>query len=178
MIEFRVRVERLALGLGLLVPFFSCSSLFGSVVRLRSQNRSDLQASLLERLRWRPMPQCPPPLPYPPLPSLSARRSAWSPTLVGSPTQAFPEFRKLFCAALGLPIAPRETPYHEGTGGLYLRLSSDAKDERVALLTCAHVVRPPSAFSTNTLCPAPTPAGRRSTWSRSAPEATTRLSSA
>ena len=59
-----------------------------------------------------------------------------------------PEYRKPFSAALGLPIAPREMPFHEGTGGLYLRLSDDPKDERIALLTCAHVIRPPSAFPT------------------------------
>ena len=35
-------------------------------------------------------------------------------------------------------------PYYEGTGALYFRLGSDTKD--IALLTCAHVVRPPPAF--------------------------------
>ncbi|KDQ07651.1 hypothetical protein BOTBODRAFT_192282 [Botryobasidium botryosum FD-172 SS1] len=61
-----------------------------------------------------------------------------------------PGFRQPFSAALGLPIAPRETPYYEGTGGLYLRLGSDPGDARVTLLTCAHVVRPPPAFPANT----------------------------
>ncbi|KAI0292289.1 hypothetical protein BC826DRAFT_1019683 [Russula brevipes] len=51
-----------------------------------------------------------------------------------------PEYRKHFSSALGLPIAPLDTPYHEGTGALYLRLSSETKD--IALLTCAHVVHP------------------------------------
>ena len=61
-----------------------------------------------------------------------------------------PEYRKPFSATLGLPIALCEAPLCEGTGGLYLRLSGDPKDERIALLTCAHVVRPPHIFSANT----------------------------
>ena len=61
-----------------------------------------------------------------------------------------PDFRKPFSAALGLPIAPLATPYYEGTGALYFRLSSDSNDKRIALLTCAHVVRPPPAFPANT----------------------------
>ncbi|PWW76389.1 hypothetical protein C7212DRAFT_357331 [Tuber magnatum] len=55
-----------------------------------------------------------------------------------------PEFRKPFTATLGLSIAPLSTPYYEGTGGLYFRLAHD--DNRVALLTAAHVARPPPAF--------------------------------
>ena len=51
---------------------------------------------------------------------------------------------KHFSSALGLPIAPLVMPYYEGTGALYFRLGSDTKD--IALLTCAHVVRPPPAF--------------------------------
>jgi hypothetical protein len=58
-----------------------------------------------------------------------------------------PEYRKHFSSALGLPIAPLDTPYYEGTGALYFRLGSDTKD--IALLTCAHVVRPPPAFPDN-----------------------------
>lgn len=52
-----------------------------------------------------------------------------------------PELRKPFTPALGLPIALGKYPYHEGTAALYIRLSKD--DNRVAILTCAHVVRPP-----------------------------------
>jgi hypothetical protein len=58
-----------------------------------------------------------------------------------------PEYRKHFSSALGLPIAPLNTPYYEGTGALYFRLGRDTKD--IALLTCAHVVRPPPAFPDN-----------------------------
>jgi hypothetical protein len=58
-----------------------------------------------------------------------------------------PKFRKPFSALLGLPIAPLNTPYYEGTGGLYLKL--DSRDDAVALLTCAHVVRPPPVFPDN-----------------------------
>ena len=56
-----------------------------------------------------------------------------------------PEFRKPFTPTLGLSIAPLKTPHYEGTGALYLRLSKD--DERVVLLTAAHVARPPSAYA-------------------------------
>ena len=52
-----------------------------------------------------------------------------------------PELRKPFTPALGLSIAPGKYPYHEGTAALYIRLSKD--NNRVAILTCAHVVRPP-----------------------------------
>jgi hypothetical protein len=58
-----------------------------------------------------------------------------------------PEYRKHFSSALGLPIAPLNTPYYEGTGALYFRLGRDTKD--IALLTCAHVVHPPPAFPDN-----------------------------
>ena len=58
-----------------------------------------------------------------------------------------PEYRKHFSSALGLPIASQARPYHEGTGALYLHLNSRAKD--IALLTCAHVIHPPSIFPTN-----------------------------
>ena len=51
------------------------------------------------------------------------------------------EFREPFTPTLGLFIAPLKTPYYEGTGALYLRESSDSN--RVFLLTCAHVARPP-----------------------------------
>ncbi|KAF8595172.1 hypothetical protein BDV93DRAFT_534959 [Ceratobasidium sp. AG-I] len=55
-----------------------------------------------------------------------------------------PEFRKAFTPTLGLSIAPLRTPHYEGTGALYFRLGRD--DDRVALLTAAHVARPPPAF--------------------------------
>ncbi|KAH7882030.1 hypothetical protein F5I97DRAFT_1832632 [Phlebopus sp. FC_14] len=52
-----------------------------------------------------------------------------------------PDLRKPFTPALGLSIAPRKSPYYEGTAALYFRLSND--DDRVMVLTCAHVARPP-----------------------------------
>ena len=51
------------------------------------------------------------------------------------------EFREPFAPTLGLFIAPLKTPYYEGTGALHLRESSDSN--RVFLLTCTHVARPP-----------------------------------
>ena len=59
-----------------------------------------------------------------------------------------PDLRKPFTPTLGLSIAPLKYPYYEGTAALYFRLSKD--DERVAILTCAHVARPPPAYTTNT----------------------------
>jgi len=55
--------------------------------------------------------------------------------------------RKNFTAVLGLSIAPLKTPHYGGTGALFFRLSS--KDDRVAVLTCAHVARPPPVFPAN-----------------------------
>jgi hypothetical protein len=55
-----------------------------------------------------------------------------------------PEYRKAFSTCLGVPIAPLSTPFLEGTGGLYLKINDD-----IVLLTCAHVVRPPPVFHTN-----------------------------
>lgn len=59
-----------------------------------------------------------------------------------------PEYRKAFSARLGVLIQLRRsalsTPFLEGTGGLYLKIDDD-----IMLLTCAHVVRPPPAFRTN-----------------------------
>jgi len=52
-----------------------------------------------------------------------------------------PELRKPFTSTPGLPIAPLKFPYYTGTGSLFYRFGGD--DKRVALLTCAHVVRPP-----------------------------------
>lgn len=56
-----------------------------------------------------------------------------------------PEFLKPFTSTLGLSIAPLRTPYYEGTGALYLRISS--ADKRTVLLTAAHVARPIPAFA-------------------------------
>ena len=55
-----------------------------------------------------------------------------------------PEYHKAFSACLGVPIVPLSTPFLEGTGGLYLKI-----DNNIVLLTCAHVVRPPPVFRTN-----------------------------
>ena len=55
-----------------------------------------------------------------------------------------PELRKPFTSTLGLPIAPLQFPHYAGTGSLFFRLGGD--DERVALLTCAHVVGPPPEY--------------------------------
>ena len=52
-----------------------------------------------------------------------------------------PDLRKPFTAALGLSIAPLKYP---GTGALYYRLSRD--DNRIAILTCAHVAHPPPVY--------------------------------
>lgn len=52
--------------------------------------------------------------------------------------------RKPLTPALGLSIAPRKHPHYEGTATLYFRLSQD--DDRVAVLTCAHVARPPPVY--------------------------------
>ncbi|KAG0133117.1 hypothetical protein HOY82DRAFT_584602 [Tuber indicum] len=55
------------------------------------------------------------------------------------------EFSKAFTPTLGLAIAPLRTPYYEGTGALYFRLGRD--DDHIALLTAAHVARPPPKFA-------------------------------
>ena len=55
-----------------------------------------------------------------------------------------PELRKVFTSTLGLPIAPLKSPHYAGTGSLSYRFGGD--DKRVALLTCAHVVRPPPEY--------------------------------
>ena len=57
-----------------------------------------------------------------------------------------PALRKPFTPTLGLSIAPLKSPYYEGSGGLFLRLSSDEADKRIGLLTCAHVSHPPPLF--------------------------------
>ncbi|KDQ58121.1 hypothetical protein JAAARDRAFT_193575 [Jaapia argillacea MUCL 33604] len=55
-----------------------------------------------------------------------------------------PSLRKPFTPALGLSIAPLKYPHFEGTAALYFRLSKD--DKRTAILTCAHVARPPPVY--------------------------------
>ncbi|KAG8891254.1 hypothetical protein FRB99_003751, partial [Tulasnella sp. 403] len=56
-----------------------------------------------------------------------------------------PELFKPFTPTLGLSIALLSTPYYEGTGALYLRVSNANK--RTVLLTTAHVARPLPAFA-------------------------------
>ncbi|KAG8899342.1 hypothetical protein FRB99_006773 [Tulasnella sp. 403] len=86
----------------------------------------------------------------PALKSPSARPRRPSPLLDLNPLlNPFPNFRKPFTATPGVAIAPSKTPYYEGTGCLFFRLSSDPADKRVVLLTAAHVARPPPKF-TNT----------------------------
>ena len=55
-----------------------------------------------------------------------------------------PDLRKPFTTALGLSIAPLQYPHFEGTAALYFRLNKD--DNRTAILTCAHVARPPHVY--------------------------------
>jgi hypothetical protein len=55
-----------------------------------------------------------------------------------------PELRQLFSSTLGVAIAPLEHHHCTGTGSLYYRFGGD--NERVALLTCAHVARPPPEY--------------------------------
>lgn len=55
-----------------------------------------------------------------------------------------PDLRKPFTPTLGLSIAPLKYPHFGGTAALYFRLSKD--DKRTAILTCAHVARPPPVF--------------------------------
>lgn len=54
--------------------------------------------------------------------------------------------RKHFTPTLSQSIAPLNAPNHEGSGGVFVRLSSDPTDKRIGLLTCAHVCRPPPVF--------------------------------
>ena len=56
-----------------------------------------------------------------------------------------PDLRKPFTTALGLSIAPLKYPHFEGTASLYFRLGKD--DKRTAILTCAHVARPPPVYA-------------------------------
>lgn len=71
------------------------------------------------------------------------------PALTVDPAAIDAAFHKL-CLTFrsnGSPTSPLNTPYYEGMGGLYLKL--DSKDDAIALLTCAHVVRPPHLFPDN-----------------------------
>ena len=64
-----------------------------------------------------------------------------------SELESIPQLRKPFTPSLGsLSIAPHNAPQYEGSGGVFIRLTSDPSDKRVFLLTCAHVARPPSVF--------------------------------
>ncbi|EEB91321.1 hypothetical protein MPER_10335 [Moniliophthora perniciosa FA553] len=54
--------------------------------------------------------------------------------------------RKPFSLTLSLSIASHRTPHYEGTGGVFIRLSSDESDKRVFVLTCAHIACPPPNF--------------------------------
>ncbi|KAG9073437.1 hypothetical protein FS749_015196, partial [Ceratobasidium sp. UAMH 11750] len=78
------------------------------------------------------------------------RRHGTGPKLITfNPTlemEGLPALRKPFTPTLGPSIAPLKSPHYEGSGGLFFRLSTDEADKRVALLTCAHVARPPPLF--------------------------------
>ncbi|KAI9767871.1 MAG: hypothetical protein M1840_005364 [Geoglossum simile] len=50
-----------------------------------------------------------------------------------------------FTTALGLSIAPLKYPHFEGTAAFYFRLGKD--DKRTAILTYAHVARPPPIYA-------------------------------
>src|ERR1700722_7382534 len=54
-----------------------------------------------------------------------------------------PNLRKPFTPTLRLPIPALKYPYYEGTAALYFRLR---KYGPVAVLTCAHVARPPPVY--------------------------------
>lgn len=60
--------------------------------------------------------------------------------------EGLPALRKPFTPTLDLSITPLKSPYYKGSGGLFLRLSSDEADKRIGLLTCAHVSHPPPLF--------------------------------
>ncbi len=60
-----------------------------------------------------------------------------------------PNLRKPFTTALGVSIAPHKHPDCEGTAALYFRLSNN--DDRIAMLTCAHVARPLSVFGNTSM---------------------------
>lgn len=89
------------------------------------------------------------------MPSLASPTSRWhssNPSSAAGPKllsfnpalDEVPELRKPFTSILGLSIAPHRYPYYEGTAGLYFRLGKDS--QRTAMLTCAHVARPPPVY--------------------------------
>ena len=55
-----------------------------------------------------------------------------------------PELRKPFTPTLGLSTAPLKYPHLEGTAALYLCLGKN--NDRIAILTCAHVSHPPPVY--------------------------------
>ncbi|KAG8910824.1 hypothetical protein FRC02_006996 [Tulasnella sp. 418] len=61
-------------------------------------------------------------------------------------SEGIPALRKHFTPTLSLSIAPIKSPHFEGTGGLFVRLNTEEGDNRIALLTCAHVAHPPPLF--------------------------------
>ncbi|ODN88039.1 hypothetical protein L198_06778 [Cryptococcus wingfieldii CBS 7118] len=68
------------------------------------------------------------------------KRMSFNPIL---DSEGLPALRKPFTPTLSPSIAPLKSPYYEGSGGLYFRLNAEEGDNRVALLTCAHVAHPP-----------------------------------
>jgi len=60
--------------------------------------------------------------------------------------EGIPALRKPITPTLSLSIAPLKSPHFEGTGGLFFRLNTEEGDNRVVLLTCAHVAHPPPLF--------------------------------
>ncbi|RPD77828.1 hypothetical protein L226DRAFT_551609 [Lentinus tigrinus ALCF2SS1-7] len=79
--------------------------------------------------------------------SLSSR-GAKLPSLDPLVQEAATQYAHPFASSLGLAIAPRATPYYEGTVGLYLRRGNGSDD--VLALTAAHVARPPPMHPQNT----------------------------
>ncbi|KAL1671283.1 hypothetical protein EV122DRAFT_285115 [Schizophyllum commune] len=78
--------------------------------------------------------------------SVVVRAATNTPTLI-SPlrTGGLLHLSKSLSPILGLSIAPLDHPHAEGTGGLYYGLVFEGRN-RIALLTCAHVVLPPSIY--------------------------------
>ncbi|KAI4520608.1 hypothetical protein K525DRAFT_270633 [Schizophyllum commune Loenen D] len=74
------------------------------------------------------------------------RQSKFMPFDPNSELESISILRKPFTFTLSLSIAPHAMPRYEGTGGVFIRLSTDDNDKRVYLLTCAHVARPPPEF--------------------------------
>lgn len=71
-------------------------------------------------------------------------RSAGPKLLSFDPLVDLPALRKPFTPTLSLSLAPLDYPHYEGTGGLYLRLSQN--NDRIVVLTCAHVARPSPVY--------------------------------